>query len=310
MAKKTPVKKYTAKDLIQRLRVRYEDAQQYAFFEQVASGTGWKAQSWVDAMVLSLWPSKGLTRMAFEVKVHRADFIKELSSADKNEWAKEYCHEFWFVAPTNVIKEEELPEGVGWLRPHGDGLAIVRHASRHDANLDDVFMASLARSMIKQRERAMKSLRVDLLNTDTGHLSAVAHQEAVTRFVHSRGERLYGMESDKEEIFSVLEKASMTKKDVMEREHILREVDGMQQKLFELYEVFTIAAFVGLTETDDLGKRLGGAWDHRSQGIATARARKSLKGVRGKYERKRTEDLKQTFDLIIDRAKHLISELD
>ncbi|MCJ7576485.1 MAG: hypothetical protein MUO80_07445, partial [Dehalococcoidia bacterium] len=132
-----------AEDLVKLIRQRYplnraDGYQKYVVMEQVPDGTGSYQGRWVDAVVFDLWPSKGLLRSAFEIKVSRSDFLRELANPVKYKWAVESFHEFWYVAPQDVIKSEELPANVGWLCPRAGKLAIKRRAVQNpNPKLDD-----------------------------------------------------------------------------------------------------------------------------------------------------------------------------
>jgi hypothetical protein len=121
----TEDKQYTSTELIALLRKKYNTDDiangnhPTLLFEQVANATGFDAGRWIDAAVFEMWPSHGFTRRAFEVKISRSDFLRELNNPAKYQWCFKYFHEFWYVAPKDVIQVEELPSGAGWLYPAG-----------------------------------------------------------------------------------------------------------------------------------------------------------------------------------------------
>jgi hypothetical protein len=106
-----------ASDLVNLIRAKYETNSRgfnpYVILEQVPDGTGGYQNRWIDVAVFQMWPSKGLSRSAFEVKIDRADFIHELSHPEKHQWCKDCFHQFWIVAPKDIVQIEELPIGVG-----------------------------------------------------------------------------------------------------------------------------------------------------------------------------------------------------
>lgn len=61
----------------------------------------------------------------FEVKVSRSDWLRELADADKAEAWSRYCHHWWLVAPREVVRPGELPDGWGHLAPAGNRLRQV-----------------------------------------------------------------------------------------------------------------------------------------------------------------------------------------
>lgn len=154
-------KTWTAAELVSRLQEKYSSGG-YIVLEQVANGTGFKCTSWIDAVVVGLWPSLGLHRFAFEIKVSRDDFLAEKRKRGKNMWARKYMHEFWFIAPEGAIKESDLLEGDGLMVPKGDDLLIIRPATHHEAKCDDALIASFARSIHKKKKQLKRALYDEL----------------------------------------------------------------------------------------------------------------------------------------------------
>lgn len=140
---------YKSEDVIQMIRQKYcgGNKNSHVVIEQVPSATGFTNKGWIDAMVFSLWPSKGTMWGAYEVKVARNDFLRELEKPDKNAWCREHCHEFWFVAPRGVIKDaSEVPEGDGWLVVTAGGLRIERAAMRRTPVINNTIVTAMARA--------------------------------------------------------------------------------------------------------------------------------------------------------------------
>jgi len=185
--------KYTANELIDRLKIKFSENKRYVVLEQVCSKTGnRRSLSWVDAIVINLWPSEGCSRAAYEIKVNRNDFLNELKRPEKNKWAREYCHEFWYIGPPDVIKKEELPEGTGLMIPYGSGLRVIRAASRkEDVKLDDIFLASLARSLQRNSANEKITLKHKVLEESKEHQRALKWKEESYKFLKSRGIHLF-----------------------------------------------------------------------------------------------------------------------
>jgi len=114
---------------------------EWALFFELRNGTGRKKKAlrkkdpprYIDALALNLWPSKKHHRIAYEIKISRADFLKELKSPEKRQWAIEISHQFYFVAPQNLIKTEEVPAGCGLLEVVEDILVVTLKAPMHTA---------------------------------------------------------------------------------------------------------------------------------------------------------------------------------
>lgn len=55
--------------------------------------------------------------LAYEIKISRADFLRDAKIAKKHDGARALSNEFYFVAPPGVIKPEELPPWAGLIEP-------------------------------------------------------------------------------------------------------------------------------------------------------------------------------------------------
>lgn len=93
------------------LRLRY-CAPEFAFFTKVMEGSGGGGQR-VDGMAMNMWSSRGYAVSGFEVKVSRADWLRELKSPAKAESIFGYCDHWYLVAPREAYKIEEIPEPWG-----------------------------------------------------------------------------------------------------------------------------------------------------------------------------------------------------
>jgi hypothetical protein len=178
-----------AEDLTLLIKKKY-DGDAYAFLPQVADGTGMNKGRTADALVMSLWPSRGIHLYGFEVKVNRGDWLNELKNPAKAEAFAQYC-DFWFmVATPGTIKHEELPPNWGLMEPSSNGLclqikkqaiilkpkvicknflaALLRNVSKYapserdrKANYDSAFKAGLAHNEMC-KENQIKRLENDI----------------------------------------------------------------------------------------------------------------------------------------------------
>jgi hypothetical protein len=111
----------TSTDLRKMLRSRYAGSA-WAVFDEVHNHTGYRAgrkSRSCDAMVMGLWPSKGLELEGVEIKVTRADWLNELRDPDKSKAFRQYCDRWWLVISSrDMVKEGELPAdwGMMWVR--------------------------------------------------------------------------------------------------------------------------------------------------------------------------------------------------
>ena len=253
-------RKYTSKELLTMIRGRYETrndiVNETVVLVEVPNGTGFHQSRWIDAAVFQMWPSKGLTRSAFEIKVNRADFMNELQQPMKHQWCRDSFHEFWFVAPLEVIKEEELPAGAGFMYPRGDKLCIKRHCVRNDKPLlDDNLLAAFMRAAYKEIKAVKKRVEADCLANSPDYQEAIIYRKAVKELWEKC--RLYGysylkdpsVEKVIEGLRSVTEAATMEE----ERHQLQGHLEKFQRTIASLFQVYATLASRTLLETDEMG---------------------------------------------------------
>lgn len=228
---------------------------------EVANGTSWDAGRWVDVAVFQMWKTKGLTRSAFEIKVTRHDFLRELAQPEKHQWAQEAFHEFWFVAPEDIIQVEELPVGAGFMYPRGDKLCIKRHAVRNpNPKLDDMLLAAFMRSAWKSMKAARSTGEKEILAASTVYQGAKMYEDAIITFFNSRRVYPYETPKDKEQIISWLQESTMDLELKKERDHLLGLLDAFQNNLLDAVSNFLVLSGKALLEKDKLGNYLLSTW--------------------------------------------------
>lgn len=125
-------------------------ADRYAVFFEVRNATGFaqkRRDGYCDALVMGLWPSRGLELWGIEIKVSRADWLRELKRPEKAEEFLPYCHRWYIVAPADVIRQGELPSTWGHMAPVRSGLRILTAAPPLTPKPADVgLLASIARA--------------------------------------------------------------------------------------------------------------------------------------------------------------------
>jgi hypothetical protein len=86
------------------------------FVEEARLGAGYGAsERRIDLLSINTQPSTGHKVIAYEVKVARADFVKDVKNAIKHKGARHYADQFFYVAPEGMIKPEELPTWAGLI---------------------------------------------------------------------------------------------------------------------------------------------------------------------------------------------------
>jgi hypothetical protein len=107
----------TASQIKQALHAHFHKGGEWVFLEELRNGTGFKAGSdgYMDGFAINCFPSKGFERLAFEIKVSRSDFQRELKAPLKRKVALLYSNRFFFVAPAGLLRIEEIPPEAGLL---------------------------------------------------------------------------------------------------------------------------------------------------------------------------------------------------
>lgn len=157
--------KRTESEMLSLLRQRYTEkagnGDAWAFVTGVRDAAGFDAKRTLDAMAMSLWPSRGLLVHGFEVKCSRSDWLREMKEPAKAEGFCQKVDHFWIVAATDdVVADGELPPTWGLLVARGSRLVakveapLLRSLAREDPhapaplppNIDRTFLAALMRS--------------------------------------------------------------------------------------------------------------------------------------------------------------------
>lgn len=122
-------------------------APDWAFFRELSDATGARKERTLDAWAMHTWPSKGYRTVAYEAKVSRSDFARELADPTKRAAAEEVAGECWFITPAGLLRADEVPEGWGLVEGREDGTLVTRKhpLQRPPPALSIAFMASVAR---------------------------------------------------------------------------------------------------------------------------------------------------------------------
>lgn len=135
---------------------------EWLFIPELRLGTGYSygqrgdyrgipVEQRIDAFAMHCWPSKKFERIAYEIKVHRGDWIKEMAQPKKREASLLFSNRMYFAAPEGLIKPREIPEPCGLIEVRGDGFWTVKVEAlfRESAEPSWSFIASMGRSVIK-----------------------------------------------------------------------------------------------------------------------------------------------------------------
>ncbi len=135
----------TASEVLAALAARYP-APQFAFLPQVADSTGSVGRT-ADAIAMSLWPSRGLELIGFEIKVNRADWLRELKQPEKAESILRFCDRWYIAIPhQGIVGPGELPPTWGLIETAGGRARVTTEAPKLEASpLSRRFLAAVLR---------------------------------------------------------------------------------------------------------------------------------------------------------------------
>ena len=120
----------------------------WVVFQELQEGTRYGYRQRIDLWAMCVWQSKGMERIAYEIKVSRSDLLAELRHPWKREYALRVSNRFYFATPPGLMKLSELPEEAGLVEVYPDGKVSFRKgAPRRElpATMELQFVASVLR---------------------------------------------------------------------------------------------------------------------------------------------------------------------
>jgi hypothetical protein len=150
--------KLNAKVITELLKIKHEGPQ-WARFVELNQGTGGRMGRRIDFYAMNVWPSNGYHRVAYEIKLSRADYTNEINDPTKREFAEKVANECYFVTPPGLVRPDELPEWWGLYEVVANGLrrkVIGKQRKVEDPPL--AFVASLARCSSEDNSKLPKEL--------------------------------------------------------------------------------------------------------------------------------------------------------
>lgn len=122
--------KHNAHQLLALLRLKFKEPE-YLLLDEVPNATGTAKSRSCDAMAFSLWPSRGLSVIGFEIKCSRTDWMKEKENPAKAEAFARYC-DFWYLVinESSIVQNGELPSNWGLICAHKKKLRVVKEAPK------------------------------------------------------------------------------------------------------------------------------------------------------------------------------------
>ena len=105
--------------IVEALRRHHSDPVQWCFIPNLRMGTGYRAytlsnvEQSIDAWAMALWPSLKFEKIAYEIKVSRHDFFRELEHPEKRQAALSVSNQFYFAVPASLVSPAEVPAETG-----------------------------------------------------------------------------------------------------------------------------------------------------------------------------------------------------
>lgn len=101
----------------------------------------------MDAIAVRLWMGGALGQrvQAFEIKVSRGDWLRELQDFQKQTAVIQAVDDFFVVASRDVVHQEELPKGWGWIEWTGKVLRIKVQPALEEPRADTLPRELIAR---------------------------------------------------------------------------------------------------------------------------------------------------------------------
>jgi len=152
----------------------------YAVLFNVANATGSVSRR-ADAIVQSLWPSRGLWFAGVEIKVSRTDWLRELKDGGKAEAIARFCDR-WFLAVSDagIVLPNELPDGWGLIAPERGALRIVtKPIDRTPEPWTPSFRAAVLRAAQESvaSEQALRAARDEAWSAGVEHAKKLDRSE-------------------------------------------------------------------------------------------------------------------------------------
>lgn len=196
----------TSADVIAALRLRYPPPA-YAFLEEVANGTGGYNSNRADALVMSLWPSRGLFLYGFEVKVSKQDWKRELERPAKAEAIAKYCDSWFIAAPKGLILVADVPLAWGLIEVDDKARTRIVKEPLPPEELKPVSRVFLA-AIFRKVNDTSEALQKDCVHKDKVAEASKDHVAAATRRLELDLEQVRGEWKKLDERVREFERAS------------------------------------------------------------------------------------------------------
>ena len=157
LAKPAKAPRLTTQDICAAMTKRWCDPQ-WAIMWEVGEGTGAASGRYADAVMMSLWPSRGLELHGVEIKVSRSDWRRESADPTKAEAIAKFCDRWWVHTAPGVVDDlSDVPPAWGLREFDGKVWRTIREAEKTDAAaITRPFLAALLRRADGVMQRLMR----------------------------------------------------------------------------------------------------------------------------------------------------------
>jgi hypothetical protein len=154
-----PKSQMTASKVLDVLAEKHFKTPAHAMLREVSNGTGTWSDRRADALVVSLWPSRGVWFGGVEVKVSRSDWKSELDNPAKSDAVQRFCDFWWVATPAGIVLPGELPETWGHIEVGESSCRLVKEAPRLTPEpLAPEFVASVLRNHMTSDDQRVRQL--------------------------------------------------------------------------------------------------------------------------------------------------------
>lgn len=174
LTSKTPKVKITATDIKAAMRKTW-GAPEYAVLWEVAPATGYGHKPrYADAMIMGLWPSRGLELHGVEIKVSRSDWKREAADPEKAEALAKFCDRWWIHTCPGVIHDlAEVPLTWGVREWNGKRWNTLREATLTEAApCDRKVLASLMRRATESVQPLAQQIASEMLESERAKIAS------------------------------------------------------------------------------------------------------------------------------------------
>jgi len=128
-----------------------------------------------DALVVSVWPSRGIWFACVEVKVSRGDWLRELKTPEKAEEISRFCDYVWIATPPGIVHMHELPAQWGLVEVDGSKTKVKKQAPKKTRTaLNMGFVAAVLRNRHAHEGRIKQLVRDELRSEEIARGEAAA----------------------------------------------------------------------------------------------------------------------------------------